>query len=292
MIRQLTFAFALVAISVSNVVAVDAPAKTLRVGSLSIFPEKWNKQANAEKIERMVRDAARQKAELVITPEGVLEGYVVNEFIHEKDPEKKAALAARFREVAEPADGPYLKRFAALSKELKIHLILGYLEADGEKTFNTAALFGPDGKRIGFYRKTHFAQGYDVNPPGYTPGDDYPVFQAGKVKVGMMICFDRQLPEPARHLAVAGADIIACPAYGSWGEWNTQLMQVRARENQSYVIFTHPNISLIISPRGKLLSRSSKDQVLIHEIDISNVDKKRGPFTNRRPETFKPGKTR
>lgn len=265
---------------------VDKPA-TLRVASVSIFPEKWNKPANADKIEKMVREAAAQKAELVITPEGVLEGYVVNEVIREKDPAKKAALTKKFQETAEPLDGPYIARLAKLADELNIHLIVGFLEADGEKTFNTAGLFGPDGKLLGKYRKTHFHQGYTGNPPGYGPGDEYPVFDIGRLKVGMMICFDRQPPEPARLLALGGADLIACPSYGGFGDWNTRLMQVRAYENETYVVFTHPQQSLIISRKGDLLKEGSQDAVTIEDLDISRLQKKRESVIRRRPETYK-----
>ena len=62
------------------------------------------------------------------------------------------ALVARFRELAEPIDGPYIKRMRALADELDVYLILGFLEADGERTFNTAALLSPDGELIGKYR--------------------------------------------------------------------------------------------------------------------------------------------
>ena len=266
----------------------DGQGKTLRIASVSIFPEKWNKDANAAKIEKFVRDAASQEARLVITPEGVLEGYVVNEVIREKNPAKKALLIERFQQVAEPIDGPHIKRFADLANELKIHLILGFLEsvADGERTYNTAALFGPDGNLIGKYRKTHFAQGYQVNPPGYEPGNRYPVFDIGALKVGMIICFDRQPPEPARQLALQGADLIACPSYGSWGEWNTNLMRVRAYENHTYVVFTHPEQSLIIDRGGNVVANGSKDSVTIHDIDITELRKTRASIVNRRPETY------
>jgi len=261
--------------------------KTLRIASCSIFPAKWDKAGNSDKIERVVREAAGKGAQLVITPEGVLEGYVVNEVIHEKDSEKKAQLTQRFNELAEPIDGPYLARFRKLADSLDIHLILGFLERDGDKTYNSAALLGPDGRLVGRYRKTHFAQGYDVNPPGYTPGNEYPVFDIGPLKVGMMICFDRQVPETARQLALAGADLIACPSYGSKGDWNTRLMQVRAYENQAWVTFTHPEQSLIIDRNGKLLDETSQDQFVIREIDLTDLAKTRSAFKNRRPETYR-----
>ncbi len=264
----------------------DKPA-TISIGSVSVFPAKWDKDANSERIEQMVRGAAERGARFVITPEGALEGYVVNEVIREKDADEKVRLTERFRKLAEPIDGPYIVRFRELADELDIHLVLGFLEAEGEKTFNTAALIGPDGRIVGKYRKTHFHQGYEVNPPGYTPGDAYPVFDVGFMKVGIMICFDRQLPEPARALALGGADLIACPSYGGWGDWNTRVMQVRAYENQAYVVFTHPEQSLIIDRNGKLLDECRKNDTAVHDVNLSDLSKTRQSMTKRRPETYR-----
>lgn len=267
--------------------AEEAENRTsLKVASLSIFPEKWNKEANADKIGAMVRKAAQQKAELVITPEGVLEGYVVNEVIRAESGEEKEKLTKRFLEVAEPMDGPYIKQFSQLADELDIYLILGFLELEGDKTYNTAALLNQEGKVEGKYRKTHFHQGYKVNPPGYTPGNSYPVFEIASIKTGMMICFDRQLPEPARQLRLNGADLIICPAYGGWGDWNTRLMQVRAYENQVSLIFTHPEQSLIINRDGDLLKECRKDEMAIMEIDLRKPKKVRESVINRRPDTY------
>ncbi len=260
--------------------------KQLRVASLSIMPAKWDKAANADKIERMVREAAKAGAKLVVTPEGVLEGYVVNEVIHEKDPAKKATLARKFNELAEPLDGPYVRRFCKLADELDIHLVLGFLERAEGKSYNTAALLDPDGRVVGVYHKSHFHQGYDVNPDGYTPGDTYPVFDLGPAKVGMMICFDRQLPEPARALSLAGADMVLCPSYGGTGDWNTRIMQVRAYENEVYVVFTHPKQSLIIDPDGKLMGEEDIDSILIRDVDLSRDLRTRQSIVRRRPETY------
>lgn len=264
----------------------DEPA-TLSIGSVSIVPIKWDKDANTQKIENAVRAAAGQGARLIITPEGALEGYVVNEVIRQKDVDKKERLIAQFRELAEPIDGPYIRRFRALADELNIYLVLGFLEAEKSRTFNTAALIGPDGQIVGKYRKTHFHQGYVINPPGYTPGDAYPVFDIGFMKVGIMICFDRQLPEPARALALGGADLIACPSYGGWGDWNTRVMQVRAYENHAYVVFTHPEQSLIIDRNGNLLRQCLRNANAVHNLDLSHLRKTRQSMTRRRPDTYR-----
>lgn len=258
------------------------------MASVSFVPVKWDKAANAETLERLIRQAAKQEAQLIVTPEGALEGYVVNEVIRETDPDRKTQLTAQFRELAEPLDGPYVGRFAALSRELHVHLVLGLLERDGDLLYNTALLLDPEGRIEGKYHKSHFAQGYDVNPPGYTPGHEYPVFDVGPAKLGMMICFDRQPPEPARSLALAGANLIVCPSYGGWGDWNTRLMQVRAYENEVYVVFSHPHHQFMVDPRGELLGEDSEGTVLVRDLDLTPPAHRRASLANRRPETYQP----
>ena len=258
----------------------------LTIASLSVFPQKWDKQANAKKIEEMVRVAVQQGAEFVVTPEGALEGYVVNEVINEKDPERKKELTQKFHNLAEPIGGKYIKHFCALAGELKIYFVLGFLEKEGDKFYNTAALIDPGGNIIGKYRKTHFWQGYNVNPPGYTPGNSFPVFNLGFLNVGEMICADRRFPEVARILALKGADLIVCPAFGSWGERNTALMRTRAFENQVFVVFTHPNQSLIIGRDGNIIGQCGKDEIVVEKISLDHLKKNRATVIYRRPAMY------
>jgi len=260
---------------------------SLVIASLSIFPDKWNKAANARRIEKKIRQAHAQGAQLVITPEGALEGYVVNEVIRERDAAVKADLTMRFEKIAEPLDGEYIRRFRNLADELDIYLVLGFLESQGQKRYNSAALFGPEGELAGIYRKTHFWQGYDVNPPGYTPGDRYPLFDIGPLKLGLMICADRRFPEVARELALKGADLIACPAYGSWGEKNTRLLGTRAFENQVSLVFTHPEQSLMFNRDGDLLGQCDRDDILLGKVPAMHFDKTRASVIHRRPESYK-----
>ena len=265
----------------------EATPKTLRVASISFVPKKWDKDANTAQIEKLVTEAAKQNAQLIVTPEGALDGYVVNDVINAQDPQGKANLTKRFQQLAEPLDGPYITRIAKLADRLDVHVILGVLlRHDDNTTFNSTVLLSPDGDVAGLYHKTHFHQGYDVNPPGYTAGDDYPVFDLGPLKMGMMICFDRQLPEPARMLTLGGANLVVCPAYGSTGDWNTRLMQVRAYENEVYLIFTHPRQSLIIAPDGDLLAQSEGDAVTYHDLDLTRRTRGRQSVRYRRPATY------
>ena len=102
--------------SPTSVQTESQPVSSVRVASLSILPKRWDKEANTKKIEQMVRQAVDQGAQLVITPEGVLEGYVIEEILREKNNAKKQKLNRRFHELAEPIDGRYIQHFQKFRK--------------------------------------------------------------------------------------------------------------------------------------------------------------------------------
>ena len=52
--------------------------KTIKASAISMKPEKWDKDANANKLERLFRDAAEEDPDLIVATEGALEGYVVS----------------------------------------------------------------------------------------------------------------------------------------------------------------------------------------------------------------------
>lgn len=267
----------------------DQSVTRIRVASAAILPKKWDKQANWERIERAVAEAALTgDADVIVTPEGVLEGYVINEVNGVKDENNKKEIVEKFKMLAEPLNGEYIKKACRLSNNLNIHLVLGFLEERDSKLYNSVILIDPDGDIIGHYSKTHFAQGYEINPDEYIAGDDYPVFNTSFGKVGMIICYDRQLPEPARIMALKGAQVLFVPAYGSYTEesgWNTVLMRTRAYENEFPVVFCNPFQSLLIDEDGDIRAFGKAGEIVYYEI---NTDPKRydGRFRNRRPDSY------
>ncbi len=269
----------------------DSPQKHLEmhIASLSIYPEKWDKPANWTKIETMVRQALSQnKPQLVVTPEGVLDGYVINNVNREKDSDKKSELIKQFIELSEPIDGPYIKKACSLADELDIFFTLGFLERREDRLYNSVILIDPDGDIIGRYSKTHFAQGYQEIPTFYQPGNEYPVFDTPFGKIGIMICYDRQLPENARILALKGAQILLVPSYGSFDEgdgWNTAMMRTRAYENRCALVFCHPQQSLLITRHGKIEVMGGKDETVYYTVN-TDPEKIKDRFENRRPSMY------
>jgi len=234
------------------------PKTSLQVASLMYVPAKWDKDANRDRLDTMIRQAQAQGAELVVTPEGALEGYLVNE-VRRATGDERAKLTERFNALAETCDGPHIRHFQRLCKELGVYLVLGFLEAAGTDTYNTAMLIAPDGSIAGKYRKTHFAQGYDNglekgdNPYGYTRGTTYPVFEVAGRKMGIMICYDRRVPKVAGNLVANGAQLIINPAYGMMGDCNARFISARIEENHVPILLVHPNQTVFGNEQGQIV---------------------------------------
>src|SRR5439155_22882956 len=147
----------------------------------------------------------------------------------------------------------YYQDLAALAAELKIHLVAGMLEADGDARYNTAVLIGPQGQLIGKYRK----QKLEHESVRITAGSACSVFEIPYGNVGLIICADRREPSLVRRLCDNGADFLMCPSGGMFGpQSNDPILQARSRENKKYIVFVHPAEFLVTGPDGSILDRT------------------------------------
>ncbi|HEX9934949.1 MAG TPA: nitrilase-related carbon-nitrogen hydrolase, partial [bacterium] len=102
-----------------------------------------------------------------------------------------------------------VRRLAAACQWKGLHVVAGMVELSDGALYNSAVLVGPDGW-IGTYRKIHL---FWREKNWYSPGNlPYGVWDIGKAKVGLMVCFDWIYPEAARSLALQGAEILCHPA--------------------------------------------------------------------------------
>jgi predicted amidohydrolase len=225
---------------------------TVRVAGVVLKWVRGDKAANYGRAEPLIREAARKGAQVVCTTECFLDGYAIAD---------KSIPLDDYRRLGEPVPGgAYCRRLAALAGELKIHLVAGMLEADGEARYNTAVLFGPDGAVIGKYRKQKLGHESGRN----TPGAGSPVFATPFGRVGVMICADRTDPALVGRLCTNGADLLICPSGGMFGPKNNDpIVQARSRENRIPIVFVHPAEFLVTGPDGAILDRTILGDTLL-----------------------------
>lgn len=197
--------------------------RPLKIALLQIAPCDTQGE-NLEKGLRYCRKARDLGADIALFPEMWSNGYR----ICDRPVEEWTAGAV-------PADGEFINRFGALAKELQMAIGVTFLERYEGCPRNTLVLFDRHGERKLTYAKVHTC---DFGAEwALTPGEDFLVTaldtSLGEVKVGAMICYDREFPESARLLMLKGAELIlvpnACPM-----EIN-RLSQLRARAYENMV---------------------------------------------------------
>jgi N-carbamoylputrescine amidase len=164
-------------------------------------------QDNIAKVEGLVREAARQGAQVILPPE-LFQGIY---FPTRQDPKWFATAYS-------VGEHPCVLALAKLAKALKVAIPISFFEKDGPRYFNSVAVADSDGDILGVYRKSHIPDG-----PGYLekyyfrPGDTgFKSWRTGAGPIGVGICWDQWYPEAARALVLEGAEILFYPtAIGS-----------------------------------------------------------------------------
>jgi predicted amidohydrolase len=196
--------------------------KNLKVALLQLLPEN-TLEGNLQKGLEYCRKAKEMGADIALFPEMWSVGYNIPENI---DQLKASAITA---------DSEFVNAFGTLAKELNIAIGITILEQYEPLPRNTLCIYDRFGRKVLTYAKVHTCDFGDECR--LSAGDDFYVTdldtEHGNVKVGAMICYDREFPESARILMLKGAELIlvpnACPM-----EIN-RLSQLRARAFENMV---------------------------------------------------------
>src|SRR3954464_9321940 len=252
---------------------------------------------NLEVAERLVREAAADRAELVVLPE------------------KWTVLGPpdAIRASAEPLDGPALSAAAGWARELGIFLVAGSVPEivpGQEKLANTCVMFAPGGERLAVYRKIHMFD-VEVGDVSYREseteqaGDQIELADANGAKVGLTICYDLRFPELYRILAVRGARVITVPSAFTErtgrDHWEV-LVRARAIEDQVFMVaagqigFAPPHYrsygrSMIVDPWGVVLAQAADTECFVSaDLDFTIQDEMRNSLPSlrhRRPGSYR-----
>lgn len=195
----------------------------VKIAGVQMEPRILEKEKNLARCLELIHIASREEARLIVFPEAALSGYVFTGL--------DEALP-----VAEPVPGPSTEKILATCRELNVYVIVGLLEQDGGKCYNTAAFLGPQGL-VGKYRKLHLPY---LGIDRFVNHGDLPltVYETEVGRIGIGICYDSGFPEHGRVLALQGADVIVIITNWPEGtEFSTEhTVLTRARENHVFYI--------------------------------------------------------
>lgn len=205
--------------------------------------------------------AGAQGAALLVCPEMSLTGYQIG--------------AAQAAALAEPADGPMAESVAAIAQRHGIAIVYGYPEQHASgRPFNAAQFIDAEGHRLANYRKTHLFG--DIDRSQFSAGPQAPaVFEWNGWRLGLLICYDIEFPEPARGLALQGVDAVLVPTANmvAFDEVQRVLLPARALENRMYVAYanacgqeadtTYGGLSTVCGPMGDVMGQAARGEALL-----------------------------
>jgi predicted amidohydrolase len=215
--------------------------------------------------------------------------------------------------LAEAETGPSIEAARKIARQHELVMVYPFFERDADRFYNSAIAFGPRGERLAKYRKTSIptTRLIAAGREGYyfQPGDlGFPVFETPLgIRAGIIICYERNLPEPARCATLNGAELLFVPVStttSSRSRWEV-LLRARAIENVVYVAAANrvgkdrggaPDTvyygeSLVISPRGDILAQASPtDEDLVWaDVDLELLQRQRRTWlflADRRPDLY------
>jgi predicted amidohydrolase len=197
----------------------------MRIGHCQI-EVKLDFDANLAKVVSYLERAAKDRIEIVCFPECCLTGYPDTEEVA-----RKGAFAA---------DSPQVMKVVDRTSKFDCVVIVGFNELRGKDLYNTAMVLYK-GHILGTYSKC------SAYMPFHKQGREFPVFEHKGVKFGVIICSDGGFIEPARILALKGAQIIFAPHYNYIGKEGLlgHFLHVRAdhtaRAVENHVYFVRGN---------------------------------------------------
>jgi N-carbamoylputrescine amidase len=275
---------------------------------------------NLARAEKLIRDAAKQGAQIISLKELFNAPYFCKSEQHD-----------RFN-LAEPIPGPTTTHLQKLAKELAVVLVVPIFEREAPGIYrNSAAVIDADGSLLGAYRKLHipddplyfekfyFTPGESIGAASATEINGFKVWKTRYATIGVLICWDQWFPEAARITALLGAEVLFYPTAIGWhpsekkefGEtqveaWRT-IQRSHAIANGIYVaspnrighedepgtdgidFFGH---SFIADPSGRVIaSADEKEAILIAKCDPAEIENTRRnwPFLrDRRVDAYAP----
>lgn len=242
----------------------------IRASAISFKPTKWDKAGNADSMEALFVEAAKASPQVIVISEGALEGYVVADVFEGRVP------AAELLSIAEPIDGPYVRRFQELARRLNTCLCFGFAELVGSEVYNSALFLDDNGDIRGRYHKVQLAEGTHPSWNYNRVGNEIRAFETPFGRAGIVICNDRWNPLIARTLVLDGARVIFIPSHGTRTKAQNDTVLARARENGVPIVEANRGLNLIVSQGEIVAFKWGIDRITTAEIAIPHAPSTRG----------------
>ncbi len=302
----------------------------VRIAAAQFEPTPVDKEANLARIAELTARAAGSGAEIVCFQEQTVAGYNLwgpgtsRERAGGGEVVEPGRITPAWNlvgvnpyDVAEPVpDGPSTRRLIEIAGDHKTIVCAGLPELRRDNAvYNTYVIVSAEGL-LGKYSKCHCVPGLEF--AYFKQGNALPVFDLGKLRVGVLICYDNHFPEAHRILAIQGANAILMPhvtAGRSWWHdlptegareqalnWILTWLRARAFDNSVFTVFVNQattrsedgalGCSMVLDPEGHVIAQCATTGEEVITADLSagkyyDVRRRTHDYlAHRRPELY------
>lgn len=223
---------------------------------------------NNEKGKKLVLEAIKKGAQLIVLPELWSSGYHLT----------KPSFLKMQQETKD-----FVEQFRVIAKEYGVVLVVPFIDRKGEDLFIALSVIENNGEILQIYQKSFL---WDKEQLNFKHGErQFEPIQTSLGTVGTIICYDVEFPEVSRILALRGAQLIIVPSVirmASEKKWDIQL-PARALDNTVFVLGVNTvgegscGKSKLIDPKGAIVHECSRteEEILLCDIDFNQINKER-----------------
>lgn len=239
-----------------------------RIGLVQFKAEVGETRRNLKQILHWAEKSVQQGVDFLCFPESALHGY---------SPQDAQGMG-------DSLDSPSIRELKECSSDLKLILLVGMVEqtGQGQKPHLSQLIVFPD-REPAVYRKVHLGRS---ERDYFTPGSEFPIFEANGARFAVGICWDWHFPEMAAIYSLKGAELLFAPhaspvVAGDRKEIWRRYLGARAYDNSVYLgacNLVGPNNrgkefsggALVFGPKGEVQAESFDPGEQLLVVDLSS----------------------
>ena len=293
----------------------------IKIATVQAAPVFLNKEKTVEKACKLILQAGKKGAKLVVFPEAFVSAYP--DWIWIVPNSKAKILNDLYSELVQNSltiPDKLTAKLCNAARRAKINVAIGVNEKNTESSdaslFNTLLFIDDKGKIAGKHRKL-IPTGGERLVWAYGDGNTLDVFDSSIGKIGALICWENLMPLARQAMYYGGAQILVSPTWDKSEKWLQSIRHI-AREGGIFVIsscmairmkdipdhyefkklypegreWVNTGNSCIVNPNGDIIAGpvEKKEEILYAEINLNDIIKAKRMFDAAghysRPDVF------